>query len=201
MPPGPAGVEVKRDGLAIGSALWGTAVPVDPGRHMVRASAPGKETWETTITADQPGKTLTIEVPPLAEAKGAAAPPPPLAPTAPPPPPDSAPPRPWQRPLGIASLAVGAVGLGVGTAFGFMAKSTFDASNTSGNCDKKTNRCNDTGLEQRAGAVKRGNIGTGVFIAGAVLAAGGIVLWATAPSAKAPAVGVGPGSVAVRGAF
>jgi hypothetical protein len=208
-----AGVEVKRDGLVIGSAIWGTAVPVDPGKHVVSASAPGKETWETTITADQPGKTLTLEVPPLAEKKGPAATPPPspIAPATPPaqPAPDAAPPRPWQRPLGITSLAVGAVGLGVGTAFGFMAKSAFDGSNTSGACDAKTNRCSDAGLDQRADAVKKGNIGTGLFIAGAVLAAGGIVLWATAPSAKAATSGsfhhteiaLGAGDVTVRGSF
>jgi hypothetical protein len=42
-----------------------------------------------------------------------------------------------------------------------------------------------------------------VFVAGAVLAAGGIVVWATAPSrsAKAPQIGLGPTSVALRGAW
>jgi hypothetical protein len=151
-------------------------------------------------------------VPPLAEKKGAAAtpPPPPIAPSAPAQPPaNTASPRPWQRPLGITSLAVGAVGLGVGSALGFMAKSTFDGSNTSGACDAKTDRCSSAGLDQRADAVKKGNIGTGVFIAGAVLAAGGIVLWATAPSAKAATSGslrhteiaLGAGDVTVRGSF
>lgn len=214
------GVEVKRDGVVVAPAIWGTGVPIDPGKHVVSAGAPGKEPWETTIAANQPGKTMTVDVPPLAEKKGGAAVTPPLPP--PPSPPGGAAeapaaspaapetPRAWQRPLGISMLALGAVSLGVGTAYGVWAKSTFDRSNTSGNCDAKTDACNTAGLEQRAGAVKRGNIGTGVFIAGAVLAAGGIVLWATAPSAKSaskngsisrPEVGVGPGSVAVRGSF
>jgi hypothetical protein len=90
--------------------------------------------------------------------------------------------------------------MGLGVAFGFMAKSAFDDTNTNGHCDKATNKCDGTGLDQRSSAVTKGNIGTGVFIGGAVLAAGGIVLWITAP--KAPArVGLTPNGVAVRGAF
>ena len=39
-------------------------------------------------------------------------------------------------------------------------------------------------------------------VAGAVLAAGGVALWITAPSApKSVAVELGPGSVQLRGAF
>jgi hypothetical protein len=60
--------------------------------------------------------------------------------------------------------------------------------------------CTRAGLDQRSNAVMKGNLGTGVFVAGAVLAAGGVVLWATAPSAPAQ-VGLGPGSIAVRGRF
>src|SRR5690606_28101935 len=38
-------LRVERDGLPIGTAQWGLAVPVDPGRHRVSASAPGREPW------------------------------------------------------------------------------------------------------------------------------------------------------------
>jgi len=112
-------------------------------------------------------------------------------------------------PLGIVATAVGAVGLGVGTAFGFLAKSEFDTSNQA-NCDKSTNIChNQAGLDQRSDAVNKGNIGTGVFIAGAVVAATGIVVWITAPSSHAtkagaaprPAIGLGPTGVSLRGAW
>jgi hypothetical protein len=123
---------------------------------------------------------------------------------------DGVSPRPWQRPLGITATVVGAVGLGVGTAFGFLGKSAKDASNVS-NCSATTNACNVAGLTQRADAVQKGNIGTGVFIAGAVLAVGGVVLWVTAPSAspprsaatgwQRPEIGLGPSGVAVRGGF
>ena len=58
----PTGLEVKRDGIVIGSAAWGTSVPVDPGTHKVSATAPGKQTWETTVTTSE-GKTARVSVP------------------------------------------------------------------------------------------------------------------------------------------
>lgn len=203
--PGATGVAVKRDGAPVSPAILGTGVPVDPGKHVVSASAPGKDPWEASVTVDQPGQVVTVEVPPLAEKKAApATPPPAIAPLAPPaaPPPDAPAPRSWQRPVGFTAIGLGAVGLGLGTAFGFMAKSAQTTSNTSGNCDAQTNICNQAGVDQRAGAVNKGNAGTGLFIAGAVLAAGGVVLVATAPSHPAKAaLTVGPGSVSVRASF
>ena len=218
-----AGVEVKRDGAVVSPALWGTSVPLDPGPHKVSASAPGKEPWEVTVQLDQQGATVNVDVPPLMEKKagGTVTPPPPPPPDKgtptgtppPPPPPEVVPnPRPWQMPLGIALTAVGAVGVGVGIAVGVMAKSSYDNANQpvsmgGGGCSTSTNVCPPgPGLGQRADAVTKGNISTGVFIPSAVIAAAGIVVWATAPSSKAqktggvhPEIGVGPGSVTVRG--
>ena len=215
-----AGVEVKRDGAVVSPALWGTPVPLDPGKHQVSASAPGKEPWEITVVLDQPGGVISVDVPPLLDRKaGAGATGAPAVAGGPaqkpgagaeqPAPVEGASPRPWQRPLGITATVVGVVGFGVGTAFGLLAKSANDTSNM-GNCDAKTNRCNAAGLLQRADAVQKGNVGTGVGIAGAVLAAGGIVLWITAPSASSPRsaagrqrpeIGLGPTGLSVRGGF
>ena len=213
--PGSAAVEVKRDGAVVSPALWGTPVPLDPGRHKVSASAPGKDPWEVTVQLEQPGSTVSVDVPPLLEKRLSPAPTVdrlPAGPIAPPGPasPPSSPSetrgaRAWQLPLGIAATVVGAAGLGVGTAFGFLAKSGFDQSNSSGNCDPATGTCNPAGLGQRSSAVNKGNLGTGVFVAGAVVAGGGIVIWATAPSrASASAqvgLGVGPASASLRGSF
>jgi hypothetical protein len=209
-----AGVEVKRDGAVVSPALWGTSVPLDPGRHKVSAAAPGKEPWEVAVQLDQPGATVTVDVPPLLEKKAGgstilaptdkppAGQPAQQGPGTPPPPVEGRSPRPWQMPLGIVATVVGVAGLGMGTALGFMAKSEFNLSNSSGNCNAATAVCNPTGLTQRSDAVGKGNIGTGVFVAGAVVAAGGIVLWATAPSRAASVqVGVGPTGGSLRGAF
>jgi hypothetical protein len=45
-----AGVVVKRDGLPIGTGAWGVASPVDPGVHVVEATAPGKRSWKASVT-------------------------------------------------------------------------------------------------------------------------------------------------------
>ncbi len=220
-----AGIEVKRDGAVVSPALWGTPLPLDPGPHKVSATGPDKEPWEITVQLDQPGGVVNVDVPFLLDKKAGAAAPAPIAAgpqaglppggapppesTAPPPPEEGVRVRPWQLPLGIVATVVGAAGMGTGVAFGFMAKSAYDQSNTTGGCTAGTTHCTGTtGLSERTDAVNKGNIGTGVFIAGAVVAAGGVVLWITAPSraarvgaASLPQLGLGPNGVSLRGAW
>lgn len=216
------GLEIARDGAPVTKVLWGTAVPVDPGAHTVAATAPGRKRWETKVVLEKPG--VVIVAVPVLEASADAPPPSstgtspraPLAPTASaaPPGPSSGPPdaRPggWRAPLGIVVMGVGVAGLGVGTALGFVAKSTFNASNEDGHCDAE-GFCDPTGLDLRDEAVTQGTVGTAVFIAGAALAVGGGILWLTAPSsapsgakpgAAAPVrIGIGPGGLVVKGAL
>ena len=56
------GMEVMRDGVAVGSASWNTAVVIDPGSHDIVASAPGKMSWRTVIDAKE-GQTARVVVP------------------------------------------------------------------------------------------------------------------------------------------
>jgi hypothetical protein len=44
-----AGLEIKVDNTALGEALWGTALPFDPGTHLVTATAPHKRAWTSSI--------------------------------------------------------------------------------------------------------------------------------------------------------
>jgi hypothetical protein len=215
----PSAAAVTRDGAAMSPSVFGTPIPLDPGAHVLSATAPGKEAWESKITLKDPGQTVTVEIPALLDKKpGAAEPPPPRSAGASAPvgpqstlvsandgalAPDAAPKRSWQRPLGITLTAAGAVGLGVGTALGLMARSTFKSA-APDHCDA-TNHCDPTGLDLRASAVSKGNAATGVFIAGAALAAGGVALWITAPASKAAsasaALSFGPGSAGILGSF
>lgn len=50
------------DGASFGRAAIGTPMPIDPGKHTVRASAPGKKPWqqEITIGAEADQQSLTI---------------------------------------------------------------------------------------------------------------------------------------------
>jgi hypothetical protein len=47
------GLEVKLDGAVVPESAWGTAAVVDPGLHMVEASAPGSVSFQTSITSKE----------------------------------------------------------------------------------------------------------------------------------------------------
>jgi len=58
-------LEIKRDGTVIGRAAWGSAMPVDPGDHVVEAAAPGKISWKQSLVVSPAGDTKTVVVPAL----------------------------------------------------------------------------------------------------------------------------------------
>ncbi|WP_437741898.1 PEGA domain-containing protein [Sorangium sp. So ce1504] len=73
----PAGMEVLRDGTALPAAALGEPLPVDPGPHEIRASAPGHQAETRSITLAE-GETTTVELtlrPAAAAAASAATPP------------------------------------------------------------------------------------------------------------------------------
>lgn len=224
-----AALALTRDGSPVPSALVGTPIPLDPGPHTLRIVVEGREPWETTVTVAAQGGTVDLQVPALAPRKPEASPAGTTAPTgtASGAPSGSAagaptasvaptgsiapvPERTWQKPLGITATVAGAAGLGAGVVIGVLAKGISDESNKE-HCDAVSNRCDTEGLKMRRDALDQSYLGTGVFIAGAVLAAAGIVLWITAPSApSAAAKSTGiknvhavatPGGVVFRGQF
>jgi tetratricopeptide (TPR) repeat protein len=54
---------VRCDGAEVGRGAWGQPVPVDPGVHRVRAEAPGRVAWETTVRVPGPGEPARVAVP------------------------------------------------------------------------------------------------------------------------------------------
>jgi len=60
------GLAVRRDGTAVPSKEFGQAFPVDPGSHIVEASAPGYQAWSTHVDVTEPGKIVPLRVPRLA---------------------------------------------------------------------------------------------------------------------------------------
>lgn len=185
------GLEVKRDGTLIGEGQLGTALPIDPGSHLIEATAPGKKPWKTNVDV-APSSKGAVSIPALEDA--------PVDKPEPPAPKDAAPeatPSAWQKPVGIAAIAVGVVSLGVSTALILSARSTMRDSEP--HC--AGNACDAEGKDLRDRAVSRGNISTAFFVIGVVAAAGGTVLYLTAPSGDTPRVGVGPGFVTLTGQF
>jgi hypothetical protein len=205
------GVEIKRDGVAVSQAELGVPIPVDPGQHVIEASAPAKKPWQATLTVAAGAPPATVEIPPLEDAP--AAPSPPVLAT-PPPPADTqssqvvTPPRDegagnTQRLIGIVTGAVGVVGLGIGTAFVLSAHSDYNDSLS--NCTTNKNVCNASGVSERNSALTSGNIATVAYSIGAAAVAAGVVIWLTAPSSQpaSPRVGLvpAPGGAFVRGEF
>lgn len=57
----PPDVRVLRDKVQIPAPALGEALPVDPGQHEIRVSAPGRVTETRTVTLEE-GKTVTVEI-------------------------------------------------------------------------------------------------------------------------------------------
>lgn len=214
------GFRLERAGQLVEPALWGVAVPVDPGEHTVVASAPGYERWSHKVRADTEGAALSVTVPALTPAAGAAEPPPaaappqpepvPVAPAAPPPadapPPDAGDPGATQRTLGLVVGGVGLVGIGVGTVFGLTAIAKNDDAKA---LCPRGDRCDDPeGVELTEDAKDAATVSNVAFGLGAAALVGGAVLYFTAPSSAperalriAPVVGSRGAGVSVGGRF
>jgi hypothetical protein len=190
-------IAVVLDGRPVDRAVLGTPTPIDPGRHVVVASAPGKKSWTKAVEVGSDGRAIVVTVPALDNERAAESVTPSRSPadTTPPPATDSN----KQRAVGLAIAGVGAAGLAAGTVFGLLATSKWHEA--SAHCPG--NVCTDPHwLDVRQDANTQADASTILFaVGGAALAAGG-VLWLTAPRApKAPTVGISPNGVAFAGTF
>lgn len=62
VPKAAPGLEIRRDGIVVEQAEWGTALPVDPGKHRVTAWLPGRTRWLTIVESIE-GATTRVQVP------------------------------------------------------------------------------------------------------------------------------------------
>lgn len=111
------GLVILRDGKPVDTALWNRAIPVDGGRTVVTAKAPGHEEWSTTVEIKPEKDKVSIEVPTFKEL-AKLAPPPTPAPPAPAPPVEDEPETPSAPMSGKRKLAIGLAVVGVGAAVG-----------------------------------------------------------------------------------
>jgi hypothetical protein len=191
------GLVIKYNGVVIGAAILGTALPVDGGMQSVEVSAPGKKPWAAKIEMAGTGDRRTIRVPNLDDA-GAAPPPvkrsasakPAKKPVEPVSDAAEAPevdvePTPSQPPsadtgrgltglqrAGIVTGIAGIAGLGVGGYFTLRAIGK--------NNDSKSgcieDLCNPTGKQDRLDARNAGNFATVALIGGGALTAAGAAM-------------------------
>lgn len=164
-----AGLRIKRDGEEVGSPSFGMPIAVDPGKHTIEVSAPGFDTWSTTIEIGKEADKQTVNVPNLSPAAATD--------------PHAGKPSPQgTNGLRIASyvtLGLGVVGLGVGGAFGGLAAS--EKSKADSLCPDK--RCNAEGYDHIQSAESKALISTVGLAAGGALVGTGVVLFVLSRSA------------------
>jgi hypothetical protein len=165
----PASTAVTRDGVAVGPPSLGVALPVDPGSHVIVASAPGRTSRVVRVDL-RSGRTLRVEVAP------------------------EDPPADVRRTLGYVLVGVGAAGLAVGSYFGVRAL----ARQSDGEADCAGSVCRDpSGLAAHQDALafaRAADVGLAVGLAG--VCAGGVLLFASR-TRVAPTVGRSGGGVTV----
>jgi hypothetical protein len=163
----PPGFEIKRDQSVVGPAQWGTPVAVDPGEHVVEATAPGKRPWRRTITVGDEGEKNEVYIPTLEDDA--------------PHPPESGGffadgPR-LQRMTAYGLGGVGVLALGAGGYFALRAM-VYDARSD----DDCRPYCGASGTSDRLNALKAGDTATIFAIVGGASLAAGAVLYFTAPT-------------------
>ncbi|WP_437579309.1 hypothetical protein [Sorangium sp. So ce887] len=199
------GFSVRSSGKPVEQAVFGIAIPVDPGEITIEASAPGHEAWTTTVKLGSNKAAANVDVPPLkrvegppptpvepppSEAGGPAPPPARGAPAAPAPAPAAGSSGDTMRLIGLVVGGAGVVGLGVGTFFGVKAISK--NGDAEGYC-KGGSTCEDprgvTLTEEASSAATVSNIAFGL---GAAAVVGGAVLAFVVAPTQSSRVQVGP---------
>jgi hypothetical protein len=211
-PPVP-GETVTLDDRRLGPGAFGTAIPVDPGAHAVRASAPGREPFLANVTISANGEHVSVDVRRLWASHEAASLPPTPRPSTPIP--AVAPiratttavrdarsfvsPRSFGKRADTATwgVAVGGVGvalLGVGAAFGLRAFAEHETADNS--CD--AHQCT-AGGESAITAMKSAEAISTISSAAGIAAAGvGLYLVLSSPRrVNSLSTGASPGSLRI----
>ncbi len=167
----PPATEVMRDGIEFGSGSLGVPLPVDPGAHVIRATAIDHEPREFRIELRE-GETRVLAVGPGPSLPPSRAPAPPTT--------DVAPGRAGSmlRAVAYGAGALGVLGLGIGATFGVRAAAASSAA--AGHC--QGNVCDATGTAARNEEASRASVATIGLVTGAGLVVGASLLWALTPT-------------------
>ncbi len=188
---GPPGqVRVTRDGVTLSHEALGTPAPVDPGLHVIEATAPGSRTFHQTVVSAEGGdETVAVRFA-AAQAK--------------PPPAVARPENSWstQKTLALIAGGLGVAGLSTGVAFQLevLARSKEIKSL----CPTKRD-CSDEAIDVRDKGTAAATVAAIAFAAGAAGVVGGLTLWFSAPKGAPARAGtsrvtpvVGAGQVGLR---
>jgi hypothetical protein len=198
------GLVVKRNGASIESMLWNRAVPVDGGAYTITGSAPGHESWQTTIEVAPSGDKASVEVPRFKSIKALVGPRP--ADEAQAPAPHSRLSFTGKRKVALGLTGAGLAAVTAGVVLGIQAKGfEHDAFAL---CPDPSVTCTDAERAQELSGrgSDRAMYANVVYGVGAAAVIGAAVLWFTgAPKADrvavTPKLGAGFAEVAVRVGF
>jgi hypothetical protein len=192
-----AGLQVKLDGAVMSEANWGVATALDPGDHIIEATAPGRMPWSSRVTILPRRTQPVLVVPVLAPETLDASWRPPMAGQTPPPQkqartdwtllPQRAPEADsgtndgsTQRLIGIAAGGVGVAGFAVGAIFGLVSKSK--ESDSLQYCSPTDDTsCKHEGVVMITDAKRDARIANVGFVVGGLGLVTGAVLYLTAP--------------------
>jgi hypothetical protein len=175
---------LQLDGKPLDRTRWNVPVPVDPGVHLIRASADALPDYATRLPAPEAGATTSVPIPLQAPVQLEQ---------------NKNPEIDGQRVGAIACGILGAAGVVTGTVFGLRAQSKHEQSDEY--CSGS--RCRDSrGVTLMADARTAGTVSTVSFIVGGVGLGAAAVLWFARPfgrEAAAVEVGLGPAAIRVAG--
>ncbi|HEV3191135.1 MAG TPA: hypothetical protein VGY54_11590 [Polyangiaceae bacterium] len=181
-------VQVRRDGAVIGPAAWGVASPVDPGDHVIEASAIDKQPWRSHIVVDANGDTKEIAIPALVDQPKPSEAAPPIETS-----PDTTPPGreapsqdrhggATQRIVGLGVGGGGIVLIAIGTVFGVQAISK--SSEAKQTCNSQPT-CSDAVAVAKNNDAKSAAVASDLLVGAGLAALGaGAFLFFTAPPDK-----------------
>jgi hypothetical protein len=186
-------VTVTVDGAPFATSLDGTAIDVNPGKHTLHVEADGYQPATKDVVVVE-GKKDQIDIVTL---EAVAKPPAPLP--APPPPGPSPTAQPssvveplattgtWstRKSLALVAGGVGVAGLVVGSVFGSNAGSAWTRAKSE--CQPGACGSGSAAQSDRTSALSEATVSTVFFVVGGLAAAGGVVLWLTAPTGPSPA--------------
>lgn len=194
------GLEVTRDGQRVGAGVWGSPTPVDPGKHAIVVTAPGKKPWSTEVEFKKDGEKIELTVPALQDAPAGVPTQGTGATTS-----DVLEPGRWsnRRKIALVTGGVGIVGLGVGTAMLISAKSKYSKADDYCN---SAGECTDTrGVTLRHDAITRADWATVPIGVGLAAIGVGVTLWVTDKKAKdspsTAALRFSPNHIELQGSF
>ena len=159
----PPGLRLTLDDTSIDSVSWGSPLPIDPGKHVLAATAPARLPRRIEVTVGTAAAEQSVEVPRLADDPG-------------PPPRDDG--RARFRTVAFALGGVGVASLAVGLAFGGRARSKNDAANELCPGEVCPNAATkETASADLASAKSAATVANVLSAAGLAAIAGGVVLF------------------------